>query len=71
VNGFNASEVEAMLSAGVPDIGEVYKPDKPTLKAGGVWGTKRETNTPVGLEGGHFTDNLYSRSHGKRQGLLA
>ena len=43
MNGFNASEVEALLSAGVADMGEVYKPDKPTLKAGGAWGTKRET----------------------------
>ena len=43
MNGFNASEVEALLSAGVADMGEVYKSDKPTLKAGGVWGTKRET----------------------------
>jgi hypothetical protein len=42
MNGFNASEVEAMLSAGAADKGEVYKSDKPTLKAGGVWGTKRE-----------------------------
>jgi hypothetical protein len=41
MNGFNASEVEAMLSTGAADKGEIYKSDKPTLKAGGVWGAKR------------------------------
>lgn len=43
MNDFNASEVEAMLSSGAADKGEIYKSDKPTLKAGGVWGAKRET----------------------------
>ena len=54
MNGFNASEVEAMLSAGAADAGEVYKPENPTLKAGGVWGTKRETYTSDAFEGGHL-----------------
>lgn len=45
MNGFNAVEVEGMLSAGAADAGEVYKPEKPTLKAGGVWGAKRERHS--------------------------
>jgi hypothetical protein len=43
MNNFNAAEVESMLSAGVSDETEVYKPEKPVPKPG-AWGqgTKRK-----------------------------
>ena len=48
MNNFNATEIEALLNASANEEVEHYKPDKPTPKAGGAWGAKRESHLNLG-----------------------
>ena len=51
-NGFNATEVEAMLSTGAADEGEIYKPDKAASKVSpsAALGAKRKNSGVFKLE---------------------